>query len=126
MNFTDDIPKYKKKSQAMSPKKAKHKHLYEPCIIEIPSEWYKKEHERSCEMTPHFNAYCPICGKVASHNPYNDRWWTKEECYNGAVHYYKTVSSAEGARELNPETRTIPTFRTDDAFPKFVNLEAST
>lgn len=35
MNGFDDIPKYRKKSQARPPKKSKHKHLSEPCIISL-------------------------------------------------------------------------------------------
>ena len=123
MNFTDDIPKYKKKSQKSPPKKAKHKHLNDPCIIEIPSDGWKKPHERSGKMTPYFYAYCPICGKVTGYNPDKERWWAREERYNGSFHFYETVPSAEGAKELDPTTRTLPTFRSDDIFPKFVDLE---
>lgn len=123
MDFTDDIPKFRKKSQKTPPKKAKHSHLREPCIIEMPSDWYKKPHERSGEMTSHFYAYCPICGKVTGYNPDKERWWTRVERCNGSFHYLETVPSAEGEKELNPATRTLPTFRVDDIFPKFVNLE---
>lgn len=35
MNFIDDIPKYRKKSQKNPPQKAKHKHIYEPCITYV-------------------------------------------------------------------------------------------
>ena len=123
MNFTDDIPKYRKKSQAKPPKKTDHKHLREPCIIETPSDWHKKPHERSGEMKPHFYAYCPVCGKVTGYNPDKERWWVREERFNGAIHYLETVPTPEGARELDPATRTLPTFRVDDIFPKFVDLE---
>lgn len=47
MERFDDIPKYRKESHARPPKKSKHKHLSEPCIIESPADWWKKEHERS-------------------------------------------------------------------------------
>ena len=123
MIVTDDIPKYRKKSQAKPPKKADHKHLRETCILEIPADWYKKPHERSGKTTPHFYAYCPICGKVLGYNPEYDRYWMYEEHHNGATHYKERVPTEEGARELNPATRTLPTFRVDDIFPKFVDLE---
>lgn len=123
MNFTDDIPKYHKKSQKNPPQKAKHKHTYEPCIIEIPHDFWRKPHERDGEMKPRFYNYCPICGKVGDMNPDRERWWTTEKRFNGAIHYLETVPTPEGAKELDPITRTLPTFRVDDIFPKFVELE---
>lgn len=119
----DDIPKYKKKSQKKPPKKADHRHLREPCIIEIPADWFNKPHERNGKTNPHFYAYCPICGKVTGYNPCKERWWTREERYNGVFHFYETVYTEEGRREIDPATRTLPTFKSDDIFPKFVDLE---
>lgn len=125
MNFTDDIPKYRKKSQKKPPAKADHKHTYEPCIIEIPEDWWNKPHERhgKIEWRPYIYSYCPVCGKVGNSNPNWERWWTYEERFNGAIHYKETVSTEEGARELNRMTRTLPTFQSYGIFPKFVNLE---
>ena len=40
-DFTNDIPKYKKKSTASPPAKAKHKHEYVPCLIEHPWAWLR-------------------------------------------------------------------------------------
>ena len=123
MNVMDDIPKYRKKSKAKPPKKADHKHLRETCIIEIPRDWFKKTHERSGEMECHFYEYCPICGKVGRYNPDEEKYWTLEKRFNGVFHYGEKVTTAEGARELDPSTRTLRTFRVDDIFPKFVDLE---
>lgn len=123
MNFVDDILKHKKKSQKKPPKKADHKHLREACIIEIPTDWFKKPHERSGETEGYFYAYCPICGKVTGYNPDRERWWTREERYNGSFHYYETVLTEEGAKEIDRATRTLPTFWSNGIFPKFVDLE---
>lgn len=123
MNFTDDIPKYKKKSQKKPPKKADHKHLCEPCIIIRPADWYKKEHERSGETRPEFHGYCPICGKITAFRPDRDRWYTTVKRNNGVFSYLETVLTEEGTRELDPATRTLPTFEADDYFVKNVTLE---
>ena len=123
MNFIDDVPKYKKKSQKKPPKKANHKHQFKTCIIEIPLDWHKKPHERNGEMTPHLYEYCFICGKVGRYEPDYEKFWTREKRFNGVFNYYETVPTEEGTIELNPATRTLPTFRVDDIFPKFVKLE---
>lgn len=125
MNFTDDIPKYKKKSQKKPPKKAKHKHLSEPCVIDVPRDWYKKEHERSGEMKSDIYGYCPICGKVTEFYPDRDRWLTHVRHYDGPFTYLETVPTEECARELNPETRTLPTFKSNDWPVKNVVLDIS-
>ena len=66
-NFNNDIPKYRKKSTAKPPAKAKHKHEYVPCLIEHPWAWWGKPHEREqSKRVLSFRSYCPICGKKAS------------------------------------------------------------
>lgn len=122
MNYVDEeIPRHRKKSQAKPPKKSKHKHIYEPCIIEYPTDWYYKEHERSGERRSNFYGFCPICGKVGETD--QGRWWTEDLGYVGHYLVHNTVPTEEGARELNPETRTLPTFFSDSPFPKTVNIE---
>lgn len=123
MNFVDDIPKYKKKSQKKAPKKADHKHLCEPCVIEHPKDWYKKEHERSGELAADIYGYCPVCGKVTSYRPDKGRWYKTVQRNNGVFSYLETVPTEECERELDPKTRTLPTFRTNDFSAKVVELE---
>ena len=123
MNFTDDIPKYRKKSQKTPPKKTKHKHVYEPCIIEMPHDFWRKPHERDGVMRPCFYNYCTVCGKIGDMNPDKERWWTTTKHFHGSMPFLETVPTPEGAKELDPITRTLPTFRVDDIFPKFVDLE---
>lgn len=118
MKYIEDTPRYKKKSQAKPPKKSKHKHVYEPCVIEYPRDWYKKEHERSVEKRVQISSYCPICGKVGDID--HDRWWRRETLHGGSAG--RNVPTDEALREYNPETRTLPTFVSDEYFAKFVEL----
>ena len=122
--FTEQecCPKHKKKSKAKPPKKSNHKHYYEPCILEYPSDWYKKEHEKSGDKKILIHGYCPICGKL-SYLENIERWYTKEQVPN--LHFFTThtVPTEECAKELNPNTRTLPTFCVSDMFQKFVELD---
>ena len=114
----NDIPKYKKASQAKPPKKAKHKHLAEPCVIIYPRDWHTKEHLRSNEKSTTIDCYCPICGKIMGLQ--NRERWYKHEVLKGFSCW--SVETEECLRELNPETRTLPTFEIDSPFDKFVSL----
>lgn len=122
----NEIPKYKKKSQAKPPKKAKHKHTYEPCLIEYPLQWYLKPHEHKLyegnrvKTALRFSSYCPICGKLGGSD--HDRWWMIIKKHDGEHSYVESVYTAEAERELNPATRTLPVFKTDGYFEKFVEI----
>lgn len=120
-NIPNDIPKYRKKSQAKPPAKATHKHAYEPCLIETYRFWWSKPHERDNVRVLHFSSYCPICGKVGGVD--SDRWWTAVRECDGVRSYWKDVHTEEAERELNPTTRTIPVFKADSPFVKFVEIE---
>ena len=117
----NDIPKYRKKSTKKPPVKAKHKHVYEPCLFEIPHEWYCKPHERKSNATfLVFRSYCPICGKTSGCD--RERWFTRVKRFNGVIHYLESVHTEEAERELNPVTRTLPVFKVADQFAKFVDI----
>lgn len=118
----NDIPKYKKKSTAKAPPKSKHKHLVEPCVVAYSSEWWTKEHLRTTNKTTIITGYCPICGKIGELKD-KSKWYTKDNGVLNNVEWTKTVYTAEGNREMNPETRTLPYFEINDPFDKFVNLE---
>ncbi len=122
--LTDEecCPKYKKKSQAKPPKKSKHKHYYEPCVLEYPSDWFLKEHERSGDKKSVIDGYCPVCGKIGSLDN-RERWYTTGKTQVSYFFVSSKVPTEEGAKELNPSTRTIPTFCVSDMFQKFVELE---
>lgn len=126
-NIPNDIPKYKKKSQAKPPEKAKHKHVYEPCLIEYPEQWYLKPHEHELyengkvKTKLRFGSYCPICGKLGEGD--HDRWRMLVKRHNGVISYYEQVWTEEAERELNPSTRTLPVFKTDGWREKFVKIK---
>jgi hypothetical protein len=120
-NFDEEIPKYRKASQAKPPKKAKHKHLSEPCVLEHPADWWQKEHLRTGEIKPTINYYCPICGKIMGFRE-KERWYTLEKVTNHPFSFCRDVETEECIKEFNPETRTLPTFHTDSPFDKFVSL----
>lgn len=121
-NIPSDIPKYRKKSTARPPAKVKHKHVYEPCLLEELMEWYCKPHERKTNKTRlRFSSYCPICGKVGSMD--KDRWWTTIKKTTEMFSYLEPVYTEEAERELNPITRTLPVFYVGDQWrPKFVDI----
>lgn len=120
-DISNDIPKYRKKSTARPPAKAKHKHVYEPCLIEYPLDWWNKPHERK-RYVPHlqFSAYCPVCGKIGEVD--RERWFTTVKKYNIGRPYLESVHTEEAKRELNLTTRTLPVFKVVDPFAKFVKI----
>lgn len=117
----NDVPKYRKASQAKAPKKAKHKHLAEPCVTIYPKDWHTKEHLRSNEKHATIDYYCPICGKLMGLRD-RERWYTTEPLRGLPFAGIRTVHTEECERELNPETRTLPSFEIDSPFDKFVSL----
>jgi hypothetical protein len=117
----DDTTRYRKKSAAKPPKKSKHKHLVEPCVLEYPLDWHKKPHERSGEMNVNVAGYCPICGKLGTLKD-KSKWYEPSTIFIGNYQFSETVATEEGKRELNPDTRTLPTVYADDPFAKFVEL----
>jgi hypothetical protein len=119
-DIPNDIPKYRKKSTASPPAKAKHKHVYEPCLLDEPCEWYLKPHERSGKRYLRFASYCPICGKTNSGD--HERWWTTIKKHNGVTSYIERVHTEEAERELDPTTRTLPVFKVDEWRQKFVDI----
>ena len=125
-SIPDDIPKYKKKSSAKPPQKSKHKHVYEPCLVEAPVEWYLKPHERKSRPVTRlcFRSYCPVCGKTGDVD--RERWWTTIEKYNDMFKYLEDVHTEEAERELNSITRTLPVFKADTPWPKFVSVGQAT
>ena len=120
-NYNDDEVRYKKKSNSRPPKKANHKHLCEPCIISYPNEWWAKEHLRTDKTHDVIGIYCPICGKIGELKD-RARWYMKDTVFVGNVQFTENVLTEEGKKEMNPETRTLPTFKVKDPFDKFVVL----
>ena len=110
--FIENIPRYKKKSKKKPPKKSKHKHIFEPCVLEYPRDWFKKPHEQNGEVNMAIGLYCPLCGKVGHFN------WVEFEFIG-----FNDPIPEEIEMELNPQTRTLTTFLCKDPFQKFVDIE---
>lgn len=118
---------HKKKSTGTGTKKSKHKHLYEPCILSYPDDWWEKAHLRRKRgsRTSFIATYCPICGKIGTIKD-RSRWYQPETVFTGNIQWTRTVLTEEGEREMNPKTRTLPYFEIDEPFiksVKFVELE---
>lgn len=117
MNLLPFLVTFLDKVIAMA-KKYKHKHTYEPCVVEYPSEWYLKEHVRNEKKNVEINSYCPICGKIGGIQD-EERWYRDGYIYNnifGSV--LKILPTIECEKELNEDTRTLPTFQLNDPFQK--------
>lgn len=106
----EELTPYKKKSKRRPPKKSKHKHEYQPCIVEYPEDWWKKAHERSGKLKPELFYCCPLCGKLST-PPNLMEWYEKTGASSGLFTYTWGVSPNEKLqRELDPATRTLPTY----------------
>jgi hypothetical protein len=119
--YLDEIPRYKKKSTAKTPKKANHKHLVEPCLIAYPEDWWTKEHLRNRKMHISVGGYCPVCGKIGTLKD-KSKWYGKDTVFFGIYQFTESVLTEGGRKEMNPSTRTLPYFEIDDPFAKFVVL----
>lgn len=119
-----EVAPYKKKSTGNTPKKSKHKHLYKPCVLSYPDDWWTKEHlrRRRGSRTPIIGSYCPVCGKIGDIKD-RSRWYESETVFTGNIQWTRTVLTEEGEREMKAKTRTLPYFEIDDPFTKFVKLE---
>ena len=127
--FENEIPKYKKKSNNLSPKKSDHKHEFSDCIYEYnnPSGMFSKEKGFCSKVEIFGGTYCPICGRIGKifrsvfyTDTTNLIWWDKIECGR----YFKYELSEQAKKEINPETRTLPTFYLEDLWTqKYVELK---
>ena len=123
MEYRDDVMPYKKKAKKPTIKKSKHKHIFQPCVVEYPEDWYKKPHLQSGKRKADIAYYCPVCGKRTSGLEI-DRWCEKQPVDDSGIplHIFKIEPTEECARELNPQTRSLPTFYMKDPFDKFVDV----
>ena len=120
MEIEAEVMRYKKKAQKKPSPKAKHKHDYQPCIIRTDNIALHSNFGivRVPKGKLEFGSYCTVCGKIGSVD--FDRWYRTVKLEYGV----KPEHTEEALRELNPSTRTIPTFYvTDTLSQKFVNLE---
>lgn len=113
MNLYDDkATPYKKKSSKRPPAKAKHKHDFQPCVFEFDFTKLDEAHGFVTEPKACVGSYCTVCGKVHKSLPGNG-WmeWVPIRPGSQFGHYEYTENTK---RELEPGTRTLPTFRLED------------
>lgn len=117
--FDDDVARYKKKATKKSPPKAKHKHEFEECILEYPSKSFDKTKGFIDKVEGCFGRYCVICGRI--HFGGLTDHFVRAPYGNS----YVLRMSEKAKRELNPETRTLPTFWVDGFLKtKYIDLES--
>lgn len=121
MEYRDDGMPYKKKAKPKPVNKSKHKHVYKPCVFEYPEDWYQKEHLRSGKRKLEIHMYCTICGKRSFIDDI-DRWYQQEKAGDIPYLAFRRVPTPECERELDPATRTLPTFYSDNVFVKYFVL----
>lgn len=61
INIPDDIPKHRKKSTKRPPKKSRHKHTYEECLLNVEYEM-----DGASFGNVLMSEYCTICGKIGN------------------------------------------------------------
>ncbi len=125
--FYDGVMPYRKKSVKKRRKKSKHAHKYAPCVFEYEDMCFDKAH--GIQMVPRtsIGSYCVICGKVG--DVVSASFVKKTEVLTGftqdmdkilCVNSYDYTD--EGKRELDPETRTMPTFHIDLYKDRYVDM----
>lgn len=108
---------YKKKMRRKPSKKARHKHDYQPCVFEYDGIRLDKAHGFVPSPNMGFGSYCTICGKIGGSD--HDRWSRWVPVNGGPAGHSEYTEEAQ--IELNPETRTLPTFRVEDIWSqKFI------
>ena len=109
----DEVMRYRKKSSRKPPKKSSHKHLDANCVFLLTNKY-------NGEVYPTIGLYCPICGKVEG---IIDVSWRNERT-NRLFNCDNPEFWNEAAQtELCEETRTLPCFKLDGWFDKYVKSE---
>lgn len=120
--YDDEVTPYKKKAQRKPPKKAKHKHDYHPCIFEYNGIRLDKAHGFVPDQKTGFGSYCTICGKIGEVD--YTMWMNLTPIGNGKA--YRSEYTYDAKDELNPATRTLPTFYIEDIWAqKFVAIDST-
>ena len=117
-DFVEDQMPHKKKAKKKHIKKADHKHDFQPCVFSYPSEKFDKARGMLPATEESIGSYCTICGKIGEQYFH----WTFDFVpMSTGLHAVRYERTEEAKRELNPETRTFPTFRLNDYFrDKFI------
>jgi hypothetical protein len=121
VNFydNDEMP-YRKKSKGKHIKKSNHKHRFEPCVFEYESKRFDRHKGYVPSTEVSLGSYCPICGKVSLSLSGEPGRWVSSTRHSA---FWRNEYTEEAKRELNKETRTLPTFHLDDYFSqKYVEV----
>lgn len=118
--------KHRKRSKKRPPAKAGHKHDFQPCMFQTYRKHFDRVHGyvQTGEPSFSFGSYCPICGKTSRSDI--DQWLLWVPLHPGSQGGRFEYTDRAKA-ELDPATRTLPTFIINDRFPpKYVSLENQT
>lgn len=115
-NQFEELTPYKKKKKKKVPKKANHKHDFKNCVYvqDLPS-YNQVQGFAATKTIIGLGSYCSICGKINLETP-------KEYLIGQKPHIFLFLSelTEEAKKELDPTTRTIPTFTIDQSKQKSV------
>lgn len=115
-NYDDQSIPYRKKASKKNPKKSDHKHDFQPCVFEYYCQHLNRERGFIKEKEACCGTYCVICGKIGSRENQYERIQDPLR-----PHVYSYQKTDECKRQIDPATRTLPTFWLDDYFKtKFV------
>ena len=113
----NEIMPYKKKSTRRPPKKAKHKHQYADCVLEYTWEKFDPVHGHVPEKQCSVGSYCTACGKIGEVD------WALWRALRRVPGGFAVEPTDRYARELDPATRTLSTFKIADYIrTKYVDL----
>lgn len=102
--------------------KSNHKHEYKDCVFEYNENKFSRVHGYIPQKRSVIGSYCPICGKIGERLGLPDRWSYPRKVQG--KDYWETIFTEEYIREINPDTRTIPTFfLIDGLYQKHIYLE---
>ena len=115
MNFyqqNEEMP-HRKRAKHKTVKKSRHKHDFHPCVFEFEGLHFNKMNGFVTIPDVSIGTYCPICGKIGSLCAQGWRQWKPPNSNNRAGSFAYTD---DAKRELDPQTRTLPTFWLRDKY----------
>lgn len=119
MIYDPEDTRYRKRAKRKHNPKAKHKHEYQPCVFEYEGIQHSRTQGGVPASETMMGSYCPVCGEIGSYNV--DIWMRWKPVAGGKAG--RSEYTEEACRELNSETRTLPTFWLEKGFfQKFVSL----
>ena len=117
---SDEQTRYRKKSKRKVAPKAKHKHNFVPCVFEFNGVQLDRAKGFIPKPDVGLGYYCPICGKIG--NGDIDQWFQWVPMRPGSKAGRSEYTDL-AKTELDPTTRTLPTFWLDDRWgQKYVTL----